>query len=30
LRLNPCRNIQILTAAQLLDRKPWIVPAQEE
>jgi putative PIN family toxin of toxin-antitoxin system len=30
LRLNPFRNIQILTAAQLLDRKPWLTPAQEE
>ena len=30
LRLNPFGNIQILTAAQLLDRKPWLIPAQEE
>jgi len=30
LRLNPFRNIQILTAAQFLDRKPWITPAQTE
>jgi putative PIN family toxin of toxin-antitoxin system len=30
LRLNPFRNIQILTAAQLLDREPWLAPAREE
>ena len=30
LRLNPFRNIQILTAAQFLDRKPWEAPAREE
>jgi putative PIN family toxin of toxin-antitoxin system len=30
LRLNPFRNIQIVTAAQFLDGKPWIIPAQAE
>ena len=30
LRLNPFRNIQIVTAAQFLDRRPWIVSAQAE
>ena len=30
LRLNPFRNIQILTAAQFLGRKPWVIPVQEE
>jgi putative PIN family toxin of toxin-antitoxin system len=30
LRLNPFRNIQILTAAQFLDRKLWVAPAREE
>jgi hypothetical protein len=30
LRLNPFRNIQILTAAQFLGRKPWVLPVQEE
>jgi putative PIN family toxin of toxin-antitoxin system len=30
LRLNPFRGIQILTAAQLLDRKAWAIPGEEE
>src|ERR1035437_4379309 len=30
LRLNPFSNIQILTAAKFLDRRPWIIPAQAE
>jgi predicted nucleic acid-binding protein len=30
LRLNPFRNIRILTAAQFLGRKPWVMPVQEE
>jgi putative PIN family toxin of toxin-antitoxin system len=30
LRLSPFRGIQIVTAAQLLERKPWDVPGYEE
>jgi predicted nucleic acid-binding protein len=30
LRLNPFRNVQIVTAAQFLDRKPWIIRPQAE
>jgi putative PIN family toxin of toxin-antitoxin system len=29
LRLTPFRGIQVITAAQLLDRKPWVIPGED-
>ena len=29
LRLTPFRGIHIITAAQLLDRKPWVIPGED-